>query len=354
MSLVELFDSSVDLSNLYKPSEVIRGENGEAGKHAAFFKELFQGMSKNHSFLQQDGARILNARNKEEPDARGAFKELQYAYACYPDKCVKLARVCTFVERGDIDEILNNKNRTNRLKNLFEKVTAIAPEHQGIAIPFALKLTVLKDAIEFNEFSELYFGNLNQFIRQMSDEDKNNAALDIIIGLKTLHDLGIAHRDLKLENVLVEKSNTRGKAGICDFDFYLGEEEAINQRFLFGTPYWLSPERAAAFLKGAQTKEILFQSDVYALGLILYCLYENKWPEKLARGASLSTPQIISEIAALEGEAIFKEPPITDCLKHLIWEMLSPQVYRPTIGEVAERFLETVHKPSFILCDRSI
>ena len=344
MSLVELFDSSVDFSNLYKPSEVTRGRNGEVGKHAAFFKELFQGMSKQHSFLHKDGARILNARNKEEPDAQGAFKELQYAYACYPNKCVKLARVCTFVERGNIDEILSNKDRTSRLKTLFEKITAIDPEHRGIAIPFALKLTVLKEAIEFNEFSELYFGSLGQFINQMSDEDKNNAASDMIAGLKTLHDLGIAHQDLKLDNVLVEKNDARGKAGICDFDFYLGKEEAINQRFLFGTPNWLSPERSAAFLKGAQTQEILLQSDVYALGLILYCLYENEWPEKLKMSSSLNTYQLISEIAALEGEPIFEEPPV-DGLNHLIWEMLGPQVYRPSMVEVAERFSQIQKVP---------
>ena len=47
---------------------------------------------------------------------------------------------------------------------------------------------------------------------------------EIISGLKAVHNAGLVHRDLKLENILV---NAKGHIRICDFGLakFLGEDE---------------------------------------------------------------------------------------------------------------------------------
>ncbi len=96
---------------------------------------------------------------------------------------------------------------------------------------------------------------------------------ELCAGLAAAHDRGVLHRDLKPSNVMIDG---RGRARITDFGLAVAAGEAAEGE-VSGTPAYMAPEQLAG--KGASV-----QSDVYALGLVLYELYTGR---KAFEGATL-------------------------------------------------------------------
>jgi serine/threonine-protein kinase len=84
----------------------------------------------------------------------------------------------------------------------------------------------------------------------------------IALGTEAAHKLGIIHRDLKSQNVMVEDS---GAVAILDFGLARGKttEQLTLDSVMVGTPHYMSPEQAL----GRPTDS---RSDVYSIGVISY------------------------------------------------------------------------------------
>src|SRR5205085_10595974 len=78
------------------------------------------------------------------------------------------------------------------------------------------------------------------------------------------HERGILHRDLKPANVMIDGE---GKVRITDFGLAAIAGAAGQARA--GTPAYMAPELLAG-------KEASVQSDIYALGLVLYELFTGR------------------------------------------------------------------------------
>lgn len=95
--------------------------------------------------------------------------------------------------------------------------------------------------------------------------------IQLLEGIRTLHQNGIIHRDLKPSNIMITDS---GKLKILDFGLakeITDIEKTSSIGEIVGSPYYMSPEQITM-------KEIDFRSDIYQLGLILYNLLSNKFP----------------------------------------------------------------------------
>ena len=89
-------------------------------------------------------------------------------------------------------------------------------------------------------------------------------------GLDAAHTEGVIHRDLKPQNIMVDK---HGRVAVMDFGLARSSEmSALTQvGQLLGTPKYMSPEQA----KG---EEVDSRSDLFSLGLIFYELLTGKSP----------------------------------------------------------------------------
>jgi serine/threonine protein kinase/Tfp pilus assembly protein PilF len=87
-------------------------------------------------------------------------------------------------------------------------------------------------------------------------------AKQVCDGLAEAHRLGVVHRDLKPQNIMIDRD---GNARIMDFGIArsVSEKGITGAGVMIGTPEYMSPEQAEA-------KEVDRRTDIYSLGVILY------------------------------------------------------------------------------------
>ena len=92
----------------------------------------------------------------------------------------------------------------------------------------------------------------------------------IALGTEAAHKLGIIHRDLKSQNVMLEEN---GAVAILDFGLARGKsnEQLTLDSVMVGTPHYMSPEQALGRPTDAR-------SDVYSIGVMAYELLTGKVP----------------------------------------------------------------------------
>jgi serine/threonine-protein kinase len=115
-------------------------------------------------------------------------------------------------------------------------------------------------SMEYVDGEEL--GSLLRRIGRFPVERSVELSRQICAGLAAAHERGVIHRDLKPANVMLDGT---GKVRITDFGLAGVTGESVRA----GTPAYMAPEQLA----GA---EVTAQSDIYALGLVLYELFTGQ------------------------------------------------------------------------------
>lgn len=108
-------------------------------------------------------------------------------------------------------------------------------------------------------------------------------------GLAYLHSLKIAHRDLKLENFLVDEN---GVALISDFGFSVRLQNAKKEllKIKCGTQDYMAPEVHMAMKHNTYYYD-LYAADVYSMGVCLFELTNSYRP--FSRGFSYRSETIV-------------------------------------------------------------
>ena len=136
----------------------------------------------------------------------------------------------------------------------------------------------------------------------------------IALGSDAAHKLGIIHRDLKSQNVMLEDS---GAVAILDFGLARGKttEQLTLDSVMVGTPHYMSPEQALGRPTDAR-------SDVYSIGVMAYELltghvpYDGESPLVIAMKHVSEPPpddlrhmtHVAPELIAITYRALAKDP----------------------------------------------
>ena len=115
--------------------------------------------------------------------------------------------------------------------------------------------------------------DLKSFIRRSGHLNEAKAlalARQIAEGLAEAHRMGVVHRDLKPQNVMIDRE---GNAKIMDFGIArsLHTRGATGSGVIIGTPEYMAPEQADA-------KDVDHRVDIYALGAILFEMVTGRLP----------------------------------------------------------------------------
>lgn len=109
----------------------------------------------------------------------------------------------------------------------------------------------------------------------------------IIEALNYLHERKIVHRDLKLENIVL---NENGDVKLLDFGFARHIEPRERSRSFCGTRPYSSPQ-----LNRLQPYDS-YAADYYAAGVCLYTMLVGKWPQ-LGSGRCIEFPENVPSIS---------------------------------------------------------
>lgn len=96
---------------------------------------------------------------------------------------------------------------------------------------------------------------------------------DLLGALSYLHSRGIAHRDVKLENLLCANTTWPLNVKLADFGFanYVSKTDEPMLSSFVGTPYYIAPE----MLRGSPHGQAV---DIWASGVVMYILLSGKFP----------------------------------------------------------------------------
>ncbi|MGA2232699.1 MAG: protein kinase, partial [Tepidisphaeraceae bacterium] len=136
-------------------------------------------------------------------------------------------------------------------------------------------------------------------VGRLPREKAMRAAQELCAGLSAVHDQGLLHRDLKPSNVMIDD---RGTARLADFGVAALAQEAAKTG-LVGTPGYLPPE----VLDG---KPATVQSDIYALGLVLYEIFNGKGLFKAMTPAAQKEEIVATDVPALVGSLTEIDPAV--------------------------------------------
>jgi serine/threonine-protein kinase len=116
-------------------------------------------------------------------------------------------------------------------------------------------------------------------------DDTRRILTEVSDALAYAHARGVVHRDIKPDNILLDKDD--GRALVTDFGIARAIQEGADSRLTatgvaIGTPAYMSPEQAAG------DREIDGRSDLYALGVVGYQMLAGRLPFQAS-----STPSML-------------------------------------------------------------
>jgi tetratricopeptide (TPR) repeat protein len=136
-------------------------------------------------------------------------------------------------------------------------------------------------------------------VGRLSPRESRRIAGEVAAALGAAHRRGIIHRDVKPQNVLLDRET--GRAMVTDFGIASvaaasskGDDDRLTSAgMVMGTPRYMSPEQASGI------RDLTPASDLYALGIILYEMLCGDYPYRLGQPPNYTVSHITGAVIPL-------------------------------------------------------
>ena len=267
------------ISRIYNEKSRQQKENGGMG-------DLFNTSTKNKE---------SNEFMEESLKLSQYIKNYYLKYYCYPQTSLNFYRIGRIIGQGGFAKV------NLGLNVLTGRVVAIKSFNKTKKKKYGDNLNMNKILYEINlmrklnhpnitkiletfEDEKFYFiimeyingGNLFSYVkkrRKLSEKVAKFLFKQIILGIKHIHSQLIVHRDIKLENILIDMNNN---VKICDFGIgiILSSENQVLHNHC-GTPLYIAPE---IILSTKEEGYKGFPVDIWSAGIALYIMLSGKLP----------------------------------------------------------------------------
>lgn len=245
------------------------------------------------------------------------IKQFYAKYHQYPSTKIKFYKYGRLLGKGAFGKVnLSLHLLTGRLVAIKSiNKSKLISERQKSKI--AIETSIMKSLFNSNHIVKMYetfetqkhicivmeyicAGDLLTFIRKRSKLPEQTAKYifkQIILGLNFIHTHNIVHRDIKLDNILIDLDNN---IKICDFGVSKRITIADTMNEQCGTPAYMAPE----VIKGNGYQG--FACDLWSAGVVLYAMLSGTVPFKgsdLKESHNLIMKGVYKEIEDISREA---------------------------------------------------
>ena len=193
----------------------------------------------------------------------------------YIEKILQIYSLVGVLSRKNGCEVFRMRNKKNKKDLVLRSFPHPVTAYEKLQNIRCLNLPEIYDVLEMDDGQivlEEYLDGITIAQTMEIEKYRSTGARRVLLGvcdaLMVLHDRGIIHRDVKPENVMIEKS---GRVVLIDFNASRIESSASKDTVIMGTVGYASPEQLGLSQTDART-------DIYAAGVLYNVMLTGQHP----------------------------------------------------------------------------
>lgn len=193
----------------------------------------------------------------------------------YIEKALQIYSLVAVLSRKNGYEVLRLRNRNNGKELVLRSFPSAVMAYEKLQKIRCINLPEIYDVLELEDGQivlEEYIDGITVAQVMELNKYRSSGARKVLSGvcdaLAVLHDRGIIHRDVKPENVMIEKP---GRIVLIDFNASRVKSSASKDTVIMGTVGYASPEQLGLSQTDART-------DIYAAGVLYNVLLTGQHP----------------------------------------------------------------------------